>query len=130
MESENNLRLPLSHDDPKQSEERQRKVSTMTRKGVFAALSYMASSAEKVNSGRDEVGIMLIHIESDWIMMCKGLLLPRLHIASVLLLFEVTPQGSIAVARACRRVSHDCALVFASQGRVDMLGYMPQCLHL
>ncbi|KAL2340459.1 hypothetical protein Fmac_008399 [Flemingia macrophylla] len=44
MESEKNLRLPLSDDHKQQSEEGQRKVSTMTRKGVFAALSYMASS--------------------------------------------------------------------------------------
>ncbi|RDY03811.1 Nucleotide-sugar uncharacterized transporter 3, partial [Mucuna pruriens] len=43
MESEKNLSLPLSG-DPKQSEERQRNVSTMTRKGVFTAVSYMASS--------------------------------------------------------------------------------------
>ncbi|KAK7411140.1 hypothetical protein VNO78_02572 [Psophocarpus tetragonolobus] len=43
MESEKNSRLPLS-DDSKQSEEKQRKFSAMTRRGVFAALSYMASS--------------------------------------------------------------------------------------
>ena len=43
MESEKNLRLPLS-DDRNQRDERQRKVSAMTRRGVFAALSYMASS--------------------------------------------------------------------------------------
>ena len=44
MESEKNLMLPLSHEDSKQNEERQRKVSAMTKKGVFVALSYMASS--------------------------------------------------------------------------------------
>jgi len=44
MESEKNLRLPLSHDVSKQNGESQRKVSAMTKKGVFVALSYMASS--------------------------------------------------------------------------------------
>ncbi|KAK7304161.1 hypothetical protein RJT34_15244 [Clitoria ternatea] len=43
MEAEKNLRLPLS-DDSKQSQERQLKLSTMSKKGVFAALSYMTIS--------------------------------------------------------------------------------------
>jgi len=42
MESTKNL-LPLS-DDVKQSQETEHKVPTMTRQGVYAALSYMASS--------------------------------------------------------------------------------------
>ncbi|XP_027338406.1 nucleotide-sugar uncharacterized transporter 3-like [Abrus precatorius] len=43
MESANYLRLPLS-ENSKQNEEREHKVATMTRKGVYTALSYMASS--------------------------------------------------------------------------------------
>jgi hypothetical protein len=42
MESANSL-LPLSN-DVKQRHETEHKVPTMTRKGVYAALSYMASS--------------------------------------------------------------------------------------
>lgn len=42
MESTKNL-LPLS-DDVKQSQETEHKVPTMTRQGVYAALSYMSSS--------------------------------------------------------------------------------------
>lgn len=42
MESTKNL-LPLS-DDVKQSQETEHKGPTMTRQGVYAALSYMASS--------------------------------------------------------------------------------------
>ena len=42
MESVESTRLPLS--DPRKSEERPQKGSTMTRKGVYAALSYMAAS--------------------------------------------------------------------------------------
>lgn len=84
---------------------------------------------EKVNSRRNEVHIMatsaplnkiykchfqeckietlagiiewkLIQKEIDWIMICKGLLVPILHIASILSLFEMTPHTSIVVARA------------------------------
>ncbi|WVZ18460.1 hypothetical protein V8G54_005782 [Vigna mungo] len=59
MESGKNLMLPLSHEDSKQKEERQRKVSAMTKKGVFVALSYMASSV-KLNVMTDSCTVLLV----------------------------------------------------------------------
>ncbi|KAK7327719.1 hypothetical protein VNO77_21807 [Canavalia gladiata] len=42
MEPTKNLKLPLSNDS--KNEDKQQRVSTMTRKGVYSALSYMVSS--------------------------------------------------------------------------------------